>query len=136
MATYIRAVAEYRPRLVHNQTADLELVAEWLSSRSGLNTSEVTMVLLELKAAILFFCRSGTPVKLAGIGRFAPYVRGDGRMRISFRQDSALRNGINAAGAYHGRMANAGNIGLSPQELKELWDEDHPNDPLVIPQPS
>ena len=44
----------------------------------------------------------------------------------------ALKKGMNGASAFDGRMNNRANIALSNEDLKELWDADHPDDPLEI----
>jgi nucleoid DNA-binding protein len=103
-----------------------------MSSRTGLNKSEVMMVIQELNEAISFFNGQGTPVKLPDIGTFSPSIKTDGTFKINFRTDNALKNHINTPGAYTGRMNNKGNIGLTNEEYKALWDADHPGDPLEI----
>ena len=35
-----------------------------------------------------------------------------------------------APGAFNGRFKNRENIGKTSRELAELWDEDHPEDPV------
>ena len=130
MATLLQAIQAYGPKLTLNQTAGLDKIVEWMSSRTGLNKSEVMMVLQELSEGILFFNRQGTPVKLPGVGTFTPSINRKGTYKVNFRADQALKKGMNAPGAYDGRMQNRGNIGLSNEELKALWDADHPDDPL------
>jgi nucleoid DNA-binding protein len=133
MARLVQAVAVYGPRAVLTPTARLDELAEWLAPRSGLNKSDVVRVLLELNEAIIFFNRRGTAVQLSGIGRFGPTVRGDGRIRVTYRPDPQLRNGLNANGGYRGEIRNRSRIGLGPAGYKELWDADHPEDPLELP---
>jgi nucleoid DNA-binding protein len=71
MATILRVWQAFWTRLQLNQTAQLNEVAEWMSSRTGLNKSEILMVLQELHEGILYFNKQGTPVKLPGIGTFS-----------------------------------------------------------------
>lgn len=132
MAKLIQAVAKFCPRLDLNQTAQLDQIVEWMSSRTGLNKSEIVMVLLELNEAILFFNRSGTPVKLPGVGIFRPSIKRDGKFKVNFRADSTLHNGLNNAGAYLGRMKNRANIGISDEDLKAVWDAEYPDDLLEL----
>jgi len=56
----------------------------------------------------------------------------EGTINIGFRADTALKNGLNAPGAFRGGVANKANIGIENARLKELWDKDHPGDPLNI----
>jgi hypothetical protein len=34
---------------------------------------------------------------------------------------------------FEGEILNAENIGLSPDAFKELWDAEHPEDPMELP---
>ena len=55
MARIMRAVRDYGPKVRLNPTAQLEQVAAWMAMRTGLNKSEVMMVLQETNEAILYF---------------------------------------------------------------------------------
>jgi nucleoid DNA-binding protein len=132
MATLLQAIQAYGPKLELNQTAQLNEVASWMAMRTGVNKSEALRLLQEINEAILFFNRQGTPLKLPGIGTFSPSVKRDGAININLRTDMAIKNGINAPDAYVGRMVNKNHIGLDNQGFKELWDTDHPGDPLEL----
>ena len=132
MAKILQAVNAYGPKLECNPTAQLEQIAGWMSMRTGLNKSEIMMVLQETSEAILNFNNQGTPVKLPGIGTFTPSINREGQLKVNFRADSALRGGINAPNAYTGTIQNKGRAGLDNAGYKELWDEEHPDDPLDI----
>jgi hypothetical protein len=132
MAKMLEAHREYGPRLRLNATAQLEEVAEWLAMRTGVNKNEILMVTQEFKEAILYFNRRGTPVKLPGIGTFAPSIDRGGTIKINLRTDARLRKQINAPSAYVGPVINASHIGIDDQVYKSLWDETHPGDPLQI----
>lgn len=132
MAKLIEAVREYGPRLRLNKTLGLRDLADWIAMRTGLNEHQVLMVLQELKAAILFFNCLGTPVRLPGLGRFAPSISLEGQLRINLSLDSDLRRGINRPHAFSGRIDNKENIGLDHAGLKARWDEEHPDDPLEL----
>ena len=103
-----------------------------MAMRTGLNKSEVMMVLHEMNEAILYFNSQGTLVKLPGVGTFGTSVDREGKFKINFRADTGLKKGINAPDAYKGRMANKSRIGLDDAGYKELWDADHPDDPLDV----
>ena len=77
------------------------------------------------------FNKDGAPVKLPGVGTFTPSTDRDGKINIGFRADTALKNGLNASGAFRGVIANKTNIGVTNEKLKELWDADHSGDPLT-----
>ncbi|MBI5935113.1 MAG: hypothetical protein HY867_15540 [Chloroflexi bacterium] len=133
MAKLLQAVTQYGPRVELKPTAKLEKVAEWVSMRTGLNKSEVMMVLQEMSEVVLYFNKDGVPVKLPGVGTFTPGVDGEGTYNIGFRADMDLKNGINTPNAYQGEVKNSERIGWTHQQYKELWDSEHPEDPLEIP---
>jgi hypothetical protein len=100
--------------------------------RTGQTPGEVALMLIELAAAVLYFNRRGTPVKLAGLGVFSPSISRDGKLRINVRTDSKLVKGINGDAGFTGRVTNRDNIGLDNDGLKDMWDAEHPDDPLEL----
>jgi hypothetical protein len=90
------------------------------------------MVLDELKSAVLFFNRMGSPVKLPGLGWFSPTIKRDGKLKINLRVDKDLHKGINADDAFYGEVINHTHIGLDDAAYKSLWDTEYPDDPLEI----
>ncbi len=104
MATILQAVNLYGPKLELNQTAQLGQVTKWMSMRTGIQKSEVQMILQEINEAILYFNSQGTPIKLPGVGIFRPTIGRRGTKRIGFRPDSELKDGMNAPGAYTGKI--------------------------------
>ena len=132
MARIMQAVRDYGPKVKLNPTAQLEQVADWMAMRTGLNKSEVMMVLQETNEAILYFNAQGTPVKLPGVGTFTPSVSREGTFKINLRADAGLKKRLNAPDAYTGTLLNKNRIGLDNAGYKELWDADHPDDPLDI----
>ena len=132
MARIMQAVRDYGPKVELNPTAQLKQVADWMAMRTGLNKSEVQMVLQEANEAILYFNAQGTPVKLPGVGTFTPSVSREGTFKINFRADAELKKRINAGDAYSGQITNKNRIGLDNAGYKELWDADHADDPLDV----
>jgi len=132
MATLIEVLATHGPRLMYNRTLEVDQIAEWLASRSGLPAAQTEMVLKELRAAAIYFCRTGTPVRLPGIGRIRVSLGRNGTYRINITPDPVLRKAMNAPGTYTGPIRNAVNIGLDNAGYKALWDAEHPDDPLEL----
>jgi nucleoid DNA-binding protein len=132
MAKFLQAIVQYGPRLELQSTAQLDQVSEWMAMRTGLNKSEAMLVFQEMSDAILNFAKNGAPVKFPGVGTFSPSIDRNGDVSINFRADSVLRNGINAPSAYRGAIANKAHIGLENDKFKQLWDTDHPDDPLEL----
>jgi len=132
MARLIQAMQKYGPKVERSRTAPPEHVAGWLARGTGLNVSQVEMVLRELHEAVLYFNKIGTPVKLSGLGTFAVSVDRHGRRRIGLRADMGLRRGMNGEHASLLPLRNADNIGIDNAAFKTLWDAEHPDDPLEI----
>jgi len=87
------------------------------------------MVLEELSDAVTFFNRQGQGVKLVKLGTYLSKIALDGKFGASHRLDKAIKNGLNAPGAFIGDIANRGNIGKTPDDLVAQWNAQHPEDP-------
>jgi hypothetical protein len=132
MARIVQAVNQYGPKPEFGPTAQLDELAAWMASRTGLNKSEAMMLFQEMSEMILAFNMRGVPVKIPGVGIFSPGIDRAGTLRVNFRNDPALRKGSNAPGAYKGEIKNAERVGLDDAGYKALWDADHPDDPLEV----
>jgi hypothetical protein len=67
-------------------------------------------------------------VKLEGLGAYLPSIGLDGTMTIDYRQDAALKDGLNSSGKFTGVIENRGNIGKTGEELVGIWNKAHPVD--------
>lgn len=132
MANLLEAIRDFGPKLKLNKTLTMRDLAAFIAMRTAVNENQVMLVLQELKTAILYFNRIGTPIYLPGLGRFAPGINRDGQYRVNVRVDKALKNGLNEKDAYAGRLENSEHIGLDDDGYKSLWDAGHPDDPLEI----
>jgi hypothetical protein len=131
MARLVTAVAKYGPKVARKPTAQLPEVSRWIARGTGLTDGQVSLALKELRDAILYFNASGSPVKLDGIGIFGVSVDRNGRRNITFYADQSLRRGAATSDL---TIRNHANIGLDNAGYKALWDADHPDDPLDIPE--
>jgi hypothetical protein len=133
MARLIQAMREYGPRLELGPLAETESIVEWATARNRLLSSgAVKVALIEIAEAVLHFNGEGIPVRLEGLGIFTPTIDRNGTIKHNYRADAKLKQRSNAEGAYTGRITNGERIGLSNAGYKELWDADHPDDPLEI----
>jgi hypothetical protein len=132
MAKFISAHRDLGPKLKLNNTVHLDQLAAWMSMRTNMNKGTVMMMLQELNEAILYFNSQGTPVKLEGIGTFAPKIDRDGNFSVYLRPDVGLRRGLNVPRAYTGQINNKANIGIDNERYKAMWDLTHPDDPLEV----
>ena len=128
MAKLIQAVHEFGPRLALARTAQTPEIAEVIASRTSMNVGEVQNALSEFKAALLFFAKQGSPVKLEGLGTFTPTIDLEGALDVAFRLDVSIDGALNAAGAFKGDVINRENIGKTSADLKALWNTAHPSD--------
>ncbi len=133
MAYLIAALKSLGPQLVYGRTIELEELAEWTANRSGLTAEEVERVLKAVRSAVVHYCRGGAAVRLPGMGRIRPTMDRQGRVRTRIVPDPELDRALGNRGAYRGEILNRANMGLSDEELKLLWDAEHPDDPLNLP---
>ena len=127
MASRIRAINAYRPKVKLGKTAQMDELVKYIADRTGLNTGQIIFTLAELHDAIIFFNRLGAGVKLERLGTYLPNIRLDGTFDVQHRLDRGLKNGLNAH-AFAGRILNRENIGKTSDELVALWDAEHPDD--------
>ena len=95
-----------------------------------MNYGEIFNVLMELHEGIKFFTLEGNSVKISGLGTFSPSVNLGGRFRVNCRLDVGIGKAINVVGAFKGSVLNRDNTGLTSDDLVELWNAEHPDDPV------
>jgi hypothetical protein len=132
MAKLFRAVKAYGPRLKLGKTAQIDDLVDYMARRTGLNQSEVYMVLYEIHDALIYFHSEGQPVKLPGIGTFTPVMDRRGEIHIRFRPVVALKKAINNLSSYYGTILNKRRMKWTDEAYKQQWDADHPDDPLEL----
>ena len=131
MATRLSAIAALRPRIELGKTVQKAELTRYLADRSGLNEGSIELSNKELRDAIIFFNRSGRPVKIEGLGTYTPNVELDGTFDVVFRPDPDLKNGLNVRKSFSGTVKFHENIGKSADELVALWNQAHPDDPVT-----
>jgi hypothetical protein len=131
MANRLKAINLYRPQIALGQTVQAAELARYLADRTGLNQGEVTMMLIELRDALIFFNRAGRGVKLEGLGTYLPNIQLDGGFDVQHRLDPAIKDGLNAPGTFTGVITNRQHIGKTADELVALWNAEHPDDPVA-----
>ena len=129
MAKLLQAVVAYGPKIDLMEAAEPELFMEMLTHRTTLSTGVVRNVQESEVEALIDLLRKGRPVH-TGIAIFTPSVDLEGNLNINVRVDKRMLAALNAPGAFRGSMRNKGNIGKTSQQLAELWNEDHPHDPI------
>ena len=66
-----------------------------------------------------------------GTAVYTPYVDLAGKFSVRVRANARLLHALNVPGAYRGSLINAENIGLTSAQLVDMWNTDHPTDPVV-----
>jgi|SRR6266542_4838510 len=128
MASKIKAIGVYRPRIEQGNTVQKPELIRALSRATGLVEGSIDQVIKELRDQIIEFNRSGRAVKVEGLGTYAPNISLDGTFDLQFRADTAFGNGLNIPGIFTGTIANRDNIGKTSDELIQKWNTDHPDD--------
>ncbi len=131
MASRIKAINAYRPKIELGERADTDDLVEFIARSTGLNESGVRQVLLELRDTVLFYNLRGQAVKLEGLGTYTPVIQLNGEFKVGHRADMALKKGLNSPGKFHGVIKNAENAGKTSDEVVAMWNAEHPDDPVA-----
>lgn len=132
MASKIKAIGTYRPRIGLGVTVQKPELFRSVSRASNLTEGMVDLVVKELRDNIIEICRSGRAVKVEELGTFSPSVDLVGNLTISFRADPVFTNSLNIPGIFSGTIQNSEHIGMSGDDLVQMWNDNHPED-LVVP---
>lgn len=130
MAQRIQAVNAYRPRIEQGNTVQKAELLRSVSRATSLVEGTVDQTIKELRDQIIEFCRAGRGVKVDGLGTFSPAMDLEGNLSISFRPDSAFAKGLNVPGVFTGTILNRENLGKTSDELVDMWNGEHPDDPI------
>ena len=133
MASKMKALSAYLPRIKKGMMADVAEAANLIAGRTSLNESGVHEALLELKYVLGFFLKSGRSLKLPGLGLFSPFMSLNGKIKVSLRLDKEVVSELNKeTGGFKGDIINNDMIGKSVDDLVTRWNEEHPEDPVVV----
>ena len=119
-----------RPRLELGRIIELDQLEAFIADRSGASRAGILQVLNELREALLFFNLDGRALRIEGLGRFSPKIALDGTITYSVAPDSRVLTRLSTK-LYKGEIVNREHIGKTPEELVVIWNEKHPEDPVV-----
>jgi nucleoid DNA-binding protein len=132
MASYIKAVSRYRPRIRKRGTATKEQMAEWIAERTLLTTGQAKAVLSDYAEGALFFFKNRQDVNLEGLGKLSVDIGVDGRLAINFRPNDDFVKRLNAEFDKSAEsIEQAENVGKSRAEIVALWNAEFPADPIT-----
>ena len=132
MASKIKAIGYYRPRIEQGNTAQKPELLRAVSRATNLTEGIVDLVIKELRDQIIEFNRAGRAVKVEGLGTYAPNISLDGSLDLQYRADTAFSNGLNIPGIFTGKVINREHIGKTGDELVAKWNEEHPEDVVAF----
>jgi hypothetical protein len=132
MAEAITAIRAYTPRVKQGKTVEVEDIAGFIEGRTSFNGGAVINMLWEFRAAITFFALVGQPVRLKGLGVFAPRIDKDGVFSLNYRPDKWLKSELNVAHRFKGKVVNRDMIEKSTEDMIERWNQEHPDDKVKL----
>ncbi len=130
MPKEVKAIYAYTPRVKLERRVELPTLVSYIEGRTGFNRGAIMAMLSEFSNALVFFGRSGHPVRLPDMGIFAPRIDKIGRFGINFKMDKHLKSEMNAPGKFTGKVVNRDMIGKPVEEMVERWNTDHPDDKI------
>jgi hypothetical protein len=128
MASRIKAIGAYRPRIELGNTAQKAELVRQVARSTNLTEGVLDLAIKELRDTIIEMNRAGRPVKIEGLGTWTPNIGLDGVFDIQYRADTALNNALNTGGTFSGTIKFRENIGKTSEELVAMWNQEHPDD--------
>lgn len=135
MATLIRAVARFGPRLVAAAPVEASELYKRMTAGTGLTAPVARLMLDQLADVLLVFLRRGSAVKLPGIGRLRVFMNRDGILRLHLVPDKRLLAALQDHERLTGTVEHAERISWTDADYKAQWDAEFPDDPLEIGPP-
>jgi hypothetical protein len=135
MAKLIQAIATYGPRINLMEAANTQRFMDVITQRTTLSTGVVKNVQESEVETLINLLREGRPVH-TGVAIFTPSVNLDGSIEVKVRVDKRIVSALNSNGWFSGKLSHPENVGKTSQALAALWNEEHPDDPIVAAPPA
>jgi hypothetical protein len=129
----LNAVSAHRPRIQLGPKATLEEVVRLIVLKKSMDEADLFMALSSLRDVVVYLLLGGRSVSLDGLCSYTPSIQLDGSFKVSHRMDKKFATMMNTPNAFLGGVKNRENIGLTPDELVAIWNEENPGDPIVLP---
>jgi hypothetical protein len=130
MAHKVQAFATYGPRIKCGSVMEAEEFIEQLVVSTNQSRGSLLAMLAEMDAISENALKSGRIVKLPNGMTLRPTMKRNGRIEIAVRVNPALTRHVN--NGFRGKITNHANIDKGEAELVELWNRDHPDDPIEL----
>jgi len=132
MAKKLAAVNQLRPKIVSQNLVDLEEMSRRISKNTTYNPQEVSSILQLFVTDCIAALQAGETVKIDGLVMMSPNMKVGGEVDIALRGDRAVIAGLNNPQLWTAdRVANHANLTKDSGELVALWNNRHPDDPVV-----
>ncbi len=128
MAHRVQAFATYGPRIKPATVMESEEFIMQLVVGTNQSRGSPLAVLLEIESISENALKSGRIVKLPNGMTLRPVMKRNGRVEIAVRLNPAMIRRVNTE--FRGKVINPGNAGKSDAEFVELWNSEHPEDPI------
>jgi hypothetical protein len=130
MAKLIQAISTYGPRVRLGDAIDSQRFTELIIRRTTLASGLVKGVQESQVEALIDLLGEGRPVH-TGIAIFTPTVDLQGNIGVSVRLNKRILRALNSPNGFTGKITNKANTGKSSREIVDLWNKEHPDDPVA-----
>lgn len=113
--------------------ADAETFMEMITARTTLSAGVVKNVQECEVETLISLLKEGRRIH-SGVAVFTPSIDTRGRLNVSVKVDRRITSMINREGGFKGTINNSQNISLSREQYVARWNEEHPDDPIVLNQ--
>ena len=133
MATKIQAWVEFGPRLEPTDPITPEGMIERIVNASNQSRGSVKAILDELDVQTEIALKEGHIVQLPNGTHYKPSGHKDGSIDVNVRVNPRVVKNLNTG--FRGQWRNAENIGKTEAQIIGLWNDAHPDDPIVVENP-
>ena len=130
MASRIKAIQAYLPRIAFGKFASPKRFMELITQRTTLSPGVVKNVQESEVETLTGLLVEGQIVH-TGTAIYRPVIDLDGKISVSAKVDGRLLRALNSPSAFQGEIENAERIGQSSDELVQQWNLNHPEDPVA-----
>ncbi len=132
MAAKLPVLNQLRPKVISQGVVNLEKLAGRVSKNTTYNAEEIYGMFRLAVKEIINALQNGETVKIDGLVSIAPNMKVGGEVDLTLRGDRGAIAGLNNPILWTAdKVANHANLSKSTEELVELWNTEHPEDPVI-----
>lgn len=138
MAQLIQAFSKYGPKIDLMEAADPRRFMDLITQRTTLSAGVVKNVQESEVETLIGLLKEGRSVH-TGIAVFRPIIDAQGNLSVNVRVDKRITAALNVPSAFTGKVNNSANIGKTTEEIVSIWNEEHPDDMIILaaePEPN